>query len=96
MTFDVDKEYNLSKQELADLITKDNHVTTLTNWVIRKNNTGFTKRQIYDVLLLLHSDIQKWDDPDDKIYDRLSDFLDRFTDFAGSPSSRILPDEPNV
>lgn len=96
MTFDVNREYNQTRQELFDIIFNNSCLESLTNWVTKKNNSGLNKRQIYDILLLLHSDILKEPDPNDKIYDWLSDFLDRFTDFASGPSSRILPNEPNV
>jgi hypothetical protein len=96
MTFDATKEYNSSRLELLEIITSDHYFEALKDWVIRKSNSGFSKRQIYDTLLLFHKDIGDCSTLSDKPYNRLSDFLDGFTSFAVSESVRILPNEPDV
>jgi len=98
--FDPNKEPGLSGKDLLDMIGGDNYHETLEGWVYGKSKAGLSKKQIYDTLLILHGHIQARRDPDDKLYDRLSDFMDRFTSWAkfnpDGSSARILPDEPDI
>src|SRR5690349_19575934 len=100
MLFDPNKEFELSKQELLDIIVSEDYKDSLLKWVHQRSANGLSKKQIYDTLLLFHAEIQKHSDPDDKLYDRLSDFMDGFTSWAkynkDGSSARILPDEPDV
>jgi hypothetical protein len=92
MIVDPEKKFEESLDELLKIICADDHVELLKNWVLRKSGEGLKKEQIYTVLLYLHKKFS--DHPDEKIYDRISDFLDRFTSWA--KGSRILPEEPDV
>ncbi|MES2761147.1 MAG: hypothetical protein V4677_03030 [Bacteroidota bacterium] len=94
MTFDIYKIFTESKQSLLDIVVDTNYSDKLLAWVEMKSKSGLSKKQIYDILLELHKDIQTRPDPDDKLHARVADFMDGFT--AWEKSFKILPNEPDI
>lgn len=94
MTFDAKKIFAGFQQELLSIITGENYWDKLLNWVELKHRSGLSKKEIYEVLLVLIDDIHTRPDPGEVLYDKVADFLDGFT--AWGKSFRILPDEPDI
>jgi hypothetical protein len=88
------REFELCKKELLSIISSEQYNSLLLNWVHDKSKAGFSKLEIYNILMELFKDIQTRPDPADKLYDRVADFCDGFT--AWGKSFQILPDEPHV
>jgi hypothetical protein len=94
MTFDVHKIFTESKQSLLDIVVDTNYSDKLIAWVDIQRKSGISKKQIYSIFLELHKDIQTRPDPDDKLHDRIADYMDGFTDWG--KSFKVLRDEPDI
>jgi hypothetical protein len=100
MAFDPDKEFKKYRQDLLDMLAYEEYYDQLLNWVSLRKQTGLSKKQIFDILRNLFEDIQQNQNLDEKIQERIADFLDGFTAWAkyrsNGGSSRILPNEPDI
>lgn len=94
MPFDALEEFNKDKELLLQIIVDENYWETIHGWVMNKSMEGFSKKQIYNILCELQRDVQTRPDPEERLYDRIADFLDLFTSWC--KGSRILPNEPDV
>lgn len=98
MTFDKIKEFNNCKNKLLEIFSapESQVQNELLKWVEIKSKSGWTKRNIYDVMVLLSGVFNKMPDGDEseRLYDLLANFTDGFT--AWGKLYRILPDEPDI
>jgi hypothetical protein len=89
-------ELGTYKVRLLEILLGENHHGGLLDLIDQLHKQGHAKAEIYDLFLAFHEEIQI--DPrtknDEAIYDRLSDFMDRFT--AWGKNFKILPHEPDL
>ncbi len=83
------------KEELLEL-TLELSADELENWSNSKKKSGLSKQTIFDILseLIVYIQSNTKTKDDEKYFDLIADFLDRFT-YLGK-NHRIYPDEPNV
>jgi hypothetical protein len=94
MNFNAQVEFQRYKDEILKMIEGEDHRNVLKSWVHHKRGNGYTKQQIYEILLQFLPYTDLINDTDERLYDRMADFLDSFTVLG--KSWRILPDEPDV
>jgi len=83
------------KQELLNIVLNLNE-NELENWSNTKKEQGLSKQTIFDILLelIVYINSNIITKNEDKYFDLIADFLDRFT-YLGK-IYRIYPDEPDV
>ena len=88
-------EFQNHKESLFEIILGENHHIKLLNLINQLYENGKTKKEIYDLFLNFHAEIQidKRTRELETIYDKLSDFMDGFTDYG--KGSKILPNKSN-
>jgi hypothetical protein len=100
MRFNLNTEFLKYKQELLAILVYEEYYDQLLNWVSLRRQTGLSKKQIFDILRQLFEDIQNSEVQDEKLTERIADFLDGFTPWAkdrsNGGSTRILPNEPDI
>ena len=89
-------EFEEYKNRLFEIISGKNHHKEFLQLIEKLYNNGKTKKEIYDLFLVFHLEIQndKRTKMNEKIYNNLSDFMDGFTGW--SKGFKILPDEPDL
>ena len=82
------------KERLFEIILGENHHGELLNLIDQLYENRRTKKEIYDLFLNFHAEIQvdKRTKEIESVYDNLSDFMDGFTDL--DKGFKILPNEP--
>ena len=89
-------EFQEYKERLFEIILDESHHDDFLNLIDILSKTGKSKKEIYDLVIEFHAEIQI-DDRTKKselIYDYLSDFMDGFS--AWGKSFKILPNEPDL
>lgn len=84
------------KDILFEILLNKNYYSDLLMLIERLSKQGYTKKNIYNLLLCFHKEIQvdERTNRDEDAYNRLSDFLDEFT--AWGNNFTILQNEPEI
>ena len=89
-------KFDTYKDSLFAIILGDNLNDDLLVLIHKLSEKGYTKREIYDLFLVLFNEIQldiRTKDSE-QVYDELADFMDGFT--AWGKGFKILPNEPDL
>ena len=89
-------EFEEYREILFEIVIGENHHDKFLYLINLLHNQGKTKKEIYDLFLDFHVEIQldERTKKNEKVYNRLSDFMDGFTD--SGKGFKILPDEPEI
>lgn len=84
------------KELLFNYLLGPDYNKNYLNLIARLNNKGYSKKEIYELFLLLHKEIQidSRTKNNEKLYNDLSDFMDGFTQWG--KDVKILPNEPDI
>lgn len=84
------------KENLFQILQSDNPINEFLNLINKLKEKGYSKKEIYNLFLDFHSEIQIDERTKDseKLYDILSDFMDGFTTWG--KSFKISPNEPDL
>ncbi|MEL6628634.1 MAG: hypothetical protein AAFY70_17530 [Bacteroidota bacterium] len=89
-------KFDTYKDSLFTIILGDNLNDDCLVLIHKLSEKGYTKREIYDLFLVLFKEIQldKRTKDSEQVYDELADFMDGFT--AWGKGFKILPNEPDL
>lgn len=84
------------KDKLFEILLNENYYSDFLMLIERLSKQGYTKKNIYNLLLCFHKEIQvdQRTSKNEDAYNRLSDFLDEFT--AWGNNFTILQNEPEL